>query len=182
MLARLIVVISCFILLPCIAFSQAFNPYQHAYQGWNGDKIKKASPFRAFLNKFSLTVGAGYGRTFYNHQVTSDVLETPDGLVILDQYSFSSDSIQFSGVINWLNAPTIYDGNETYGPTSPNRVLYADSAEIRYGGSGYNVAGTCYTALRHPAIQNWGWNSLRATWNQRAYSACSGAVYIYPEF
>ncbi len=139
MRVRLIVVISYFIFISTVAMSQAFNPYQHAYQGWDGDKIKKASSFRAFLNKFSLTVGAGYGRTFYNHEVTSNVLETPGTLVMLDQFSFTPDSIRFSGVMNWLNAPTVYDGNETFGPNSPNRVLYADSADIKYGGNGYNI-------------------------------------------
>ncbi len=128
------------------AFGQAFNPYQHAYQGWDGDKIKKASPIRAFLNKFSLNVNMGYGRTFYSHKINSDVLEiAPNNsgaepkLVILGDYSVSGSTINYNGITNWLNSPQPDSGAVMLGPNGPGRILYADSSEIKYGGSGFNI-------------------------------------------
>ena len=134
-----------FIIIVVIAFcsnlanGQVFNPYQHAYQGWDGDKIKKASIFSAFLNKFSLNVSLGYGRTFYSHTVNSDVLETTPRLIILGDYSTFGDSINYTGVIDWLNAPSVVSGEEFIGKESGKRILYTDSSEIRYGGSGFNI-------------------------------------------
>lgn len=118
---------------------QAFNPYQHAYQGWNGEKIRKASGVRSFLNKFSANATFGYGRTFYSHIVQADVLETPDKLVMLGEYTLAGDDLQYTGVVDWLNAPTIVDGNTNVGPTTRNRILYTDSSEVKYGGSGFNI-------------------------------------------
>ncbi len=118
-------------------FGQAFNPYQHSYQGWNGDKIKKASPFRAFLNNFSLDVSVGYGRTFYSHVVNSDVLETPDKLIMLGDYTQTGNSVDYTGVVDWLNAPSIVTGTEVVGGES--NILYSDTSEIKYGGSGFNI-------------------------------------------
>jgi hypothetical protein len=135
-------------------FGQAFNPYQHAYQGWDGDKIRKASPIRAFLNKFSLNVDMGLGRTFYSHKINSDVLEiaphreyVPNGdsvgvgpkLVILGDYSASGNSLNFNGVTNWLNSPQPDSGMVVMYPDGPGKILYADSAEIKYGGGGLNI-------------------------------------------
>jgi hypothetical protein len=130
-------------------FAQAFNPYQHAYQGWDGDEIKKASSVRAFLNRFSLNVNVGYGRTFYSHKANSDVLEivpqsptaagTPAKLVMLDEYSISGDTISYGGIINWLNAPQPDSGTVVLSPNGPGSILYADSSGIRYGGSGFNI-------------------------------------------
>lgn len=135
-------------------FAQAFNPYQHAYQGWDGDKIKKASPIRAFLNKFSLNANLGYGRTFYSHKINSDVLEiaphnqfVPGAdsvsvdakLVMLGEYSTSGGSIDYVGITNWLNAPQPDSGNVVLYPNGPGSILYADSSVIQYGGSGFNI-------------------------------------------
>ncbi len=132
----------CFVFLfigNSLLFAQAFNPYQHAYQGWDGDKIKKASPIRAFLNKFSLNVNGGYGRTFYSQTINSDVLETPEDIIILNEYTVTGNSVSYTGIINWLNAPTSTTGTADISPTSENRILYADSADNRYRGSGFNI-------------------------------------------
>ena len=152
--------IACVGLLFCAAesMSQTFNPYQHAYQGWDGNKIKKASPIRAFLNKFSVNASLGYGRTFYSFKLSSDVLEVgpknvlsdpsnpnsdsisiPASLIMLGGYKLGPDSINYSGIVNWLNAPTVVEGAEYLGPESSNQVLHVDSADIKYGGSGFNV-------------------------------------------
>lgn len=122
-----------------IAFGQAFNPYQHAYQGWNGDNIKKANPVRAFLNKFSLNTSLGYGRTFYSHNVNADVLETPDKLIMLGEYTLTGDDIEYTGLVDWLNAPTVVEGNAVIGGSTGNNILYSDSSTIGYKGSGFNI-------------------------------------------
>ena len=134
--------------------AQAFNPYQHAYQGWDGDKIKKASPLRTFLNKFSLNTHIGYGRTFYNHEINGDILEiaphkafVPNGdsanigskLVIIGDYTTSGSSINYRGITNWLNYPQADSGSVALSPNGPGSILYADSAGNRYGGSGFNI-------------------------------------------
>lgn len=122
-----------------LAISQAYNPYQHAYQGWDGGKIKKSSPIRAFLNKFSLNVSLGYGKTYYNHIVDYDVLETPDKLIALEDYTLSNDTINYTGVIDWLNAPSVVSGYKLVDQDYGNTILNSDSSEIRYHGSGYNI-------------------------------------------
>lgn len=122
-----------------LAYSQAFNPYQHAYQGWNGEKIKKASPIRTLLNKFSVNSSLGYGRTFYSHKVNSDVLETENKLIMLGEYTIANNNVDYTGVTDWLNAPTITTGTASLDSGSNNYILYSDSSEIKYGGSGYNI-------------------------------------------
>lgn len=119
--------------------AQAFNPYQHAYQGWDGDKIRKASPIRAFLNRFSLNVSSGYGITFYSQEISSDVLETPEDIILLNEYNLSGNTINYSGVVNWLNEPTFVEGTADVTPGGDNTILYADSAQIKYAGNGFSV-------------------------------------------
>lgn len=130
-----------FLLVFCTSFSfgQLYNPYQHAYQGWDGDKIKKASIVRAFLNKFSLNTSLGYGRTFYKHVVLTDVLETPEKLIMLGEYTQSGNNIDYTGVVDWLNAPSEISGSTVVGQNTENHILYTDSSENKYRGSGYNI-------------------------------------------
>ena len=137
-----------------LAFGQAFNPYQHSYQGWNGEKIKKASPIRTFLNKFSVNANIGYGRTFYSHEINSDVLEIAPHkeyvpgmdsasigpkLVMLGEYTTTSGSVDYYGITDWLNYPQRDSGIVDLGPGGPGNILYADSSAIKYGGSGFNI-------------------------------------------
>ena len=129
--------ITSIILVLCtnLAFGQAYNPYQHAYQGWDGGKIKKSNVISAFLNKFSLNASLGYGRTFYSQTIDSDVLESPN-ITILRESNLSGDTLNYSGTINWLNAPEFVTGSN---PDNSYRILDADSSEIRYKGSGFNI-------------------------------------------
>lgn len=122
-----------------LAYSQAFNPYQHSYQGWNGEKIKRGGLVRAFLNKFSLNASLGYGRTFYSHKVENDVLDSPDKLVLLNDYTITGNSINYSGITDWLNSPTAVNGTASLDSGSNNYILYTDSADNKYGGSGFNI-------------------------------------------
>lgn len=134
-----IIIIGVLTLCTSVAYGQAFNPYQHAYQGWDGEKIRKASPIRAFLNKFSANATIGYGRTFYSHDVNSDILETPDKLIMLREYTLAGNNIDYTGTTDWLNAPDSVMGFNTIDPTAGVNILYADSAENGYRGSGFNI-------------------------------------------
>jgi hypothetical protein len=128
-----------FILFSNLAFGQGFNPYQHAYQGWDGGRIKKAGPIRAVLNYFSLNVSLGYGRTFYSHVVDTDVLESPEKLVMLGEYTLAGDNLDYVGVVDWLNAPVGVTGSTLVGPDYENKILYANGEEIKYRGSGISI-------------------------------------------
>ncbi|NJN24812.1 MAG: hypothetical protein HC819_01885 [Cyclobacteriaceae bacterium] len=134
-----VILIFVFLLEVESAFSQTFNPYQHAYQGWDGDKIKKASPFRAFLNKFSANISIGYGRTFYTMKPQNDVLEGGASLVLLGDYTTGSDTVPGIGIINWLNSPEVVNSPSDPYATNAGQILNADSAEIKYAGSGFNI-------------------------------------------
>lgn len=127
------------ILFSNLTYGQGFNPYQHAYQGWDGGRIKKAGPIRAVLNKFSLNVSLGYGRTFYSHVVNTDVLETPEKLIMLGDYTLTGDNIKYTGVVDWLNAPVGVGDSIFFGANYGNRILYSDSSEIKYRGAGLNI-------------------------------------------
>ncbi len=122
-----------------MVFGQGFNPYQHSYQGWNGEKIKKASPLRTILNKFSLNTSLGYGRTFYSHELKNDVLETPEKLILLQKYTVTGNSVDYTGITDWLNAPISVTGTAAIGSNSDNAILYADSAMNGYKGNGFNI-------------------------------------------
>ncbi len=116
-----------------------FNPYQSRYQGWNGDQIYR-SPIRKFLNFFSLNVSMGYGRTFYNVKPGVDVLETPERIILLNNYSINGNSVSYSGVSNWMNSPDSVAGTVAIGNNiGDNRVLFNDSSATGYRGSGYNI-------------------------------------------
>ena len=121
------------------ARAQAFNPYQNAYQGWNGEGIKKGSFIRRIMNKFSANISFGYGHTFYSHVVPTDVLETPDKLIMLGNYNVSGNQVTYTGVTDWFNAPVTVNGTMDIGPGSDNRILFADSAQNKYKGPGFSI-------------------------------------------
>jgi hypothetical protein len=139
----------CAVFLVSFALSaQGFNPYNHSYQGWDGDELKSSSPIGNFLNKFSLNVHVGYGRTFYSHSISSDVLEIPHPeftgggntrLIILDNYRTTGNELEYQGTSNWLNAPKLEEGVVQLYPSGPGRILNAGSSAIEYAGSGSNI-------------------------------------------
>jgi hypothetical protein len=112
--------------------AQVFNPYQHSYQGWDGNKIRR-SHVRAFLNRFTLSVSSGYGRTFYAHEVEADLLESVDEQIMLSEYTLTGTTINYKGVQHWLNAPRTVEGTRTLG--ADRRLVGLDTANIGYRGS-----------------------------------------------
>ena len=117
------------------SYAQYFNPYQENYQGWGGDNIKR-SPIRAILNKFSLTVSSGYGRTIYSHEIKSDLLESESEQILLGNYSINGNQITYKGAVNWLNAT-----QSTSGIADLNNYTFVnkDSASLRYRGPGNSL-------------------------------------------
>ncbi len=114
--------------------AQTFNPYQHNYQGWDGGRIRK-STFRAFLNKFSLSLSTGYSRTYYAHEVESDLLEAPGETIMLSDYSISGNQITYKGVRYWLNGPEVAEGTALLG--DGYNLLTRDTLSLGYrGGAG----------------------------------------------
>jgi hypothetical protein len=158
---------------------QIFNPYQHDYQGWDGNNIKR-SPFRAILNKFSLSISTGYGRTFYSHQLDGDLYETDRRSVLLGDYSLPQDSINYTGVINWFNAPELVSGKARL--TDDSRVVSSDTTDIVYkgGGNSYPLAVSLTFDINRFRIGG-GFNyELHSV---REMTPKSGAMYSYkPDF
>lgn len=123
------------------AFPQGFNPYKVG-----GQPDIKRSPIRAVLNKFSLIVApGGYGRTFYSNPIESgNVIEYNNNVYLLDNYWMDRDSIRFSGLGSWMTNPTIV--RKALAPDEEHRILYSDSLDLFYRGSGYNIP---LTAILH---------------------------------
>jgi hypothetical protein len=114
---------------------QGFNPYK----GYWEPEIKR-SPFRAILNKFSLNVSGGYGATFYKHDLgNSAVLDNENQLVILSAYGLSGDSLNYSGVVNWLNNPQEVNGSIFVDSTTNYAILSPDSGAVAYNGIGSSI-------------------------------------------
>lgn len=117
------------------SYAQYFNPYQENYQGWGGDNIKR-SPIRAVLNKFSLTISSGYGRTIYSHEVKADLLESDTEQIMLGNYSLNGNQLTYEGAVNWLNATqsesAIVDINDY-------NFVNQDTVSIRYRGPGNSL-------------------------------------------
>jgi hypothetical protein len=116
--------------------AQTFNPYQHNYQGWDGNRIHR-SPFRAFLNKFSLSVGGGYGLSYYRHDLPGDLLTSEDSKLILGSYSVTGNEVNFTAAANWLNAPQLATGSVTL--VDSWELIPADSAMQIYRGKGHSA-------------------------------------------
>lgn len=117
------------------AISQGFNPY-HPY----GKPEIKRSPFRAFLNKFSLIATAGVGGTFYKTDLTGfNVYEANDNVFLLDNIQITADSTQIAGLANFNTSPA----NSFFGALNsddPNyRILGADSVDAVYKGTGLDI-------------------------------------------
>lgn len=116
-------------------YAQHFNPYQENYQGWDGDHIKR-SPIRAILNKFSLTVASGYGRTFYAHEFNAKILESYSAQIMVGSYTLNGNEISYKGAANWLNATQEKSGTVSL---SEYNFVNQDTISIGYRGSGNSI-------------------------------------------
>jgi len=115
-------------------FAQAqpgFNPFAP-----DRETNIKRSPFRAFLNKFSVMASFGYGRTFYNIPIESGgILENGNEPVLLESANQGAYT-SYNGVSNWVTNPVLVSDSV---PSSGITIYDADTSGIRYSGSGYSI-------------------------------------------
>ncbi len=115
-----------------------------------GQKPKR-SLIRTFLNKFTLGVSTGYGKTLYSHKFDGGVgliQKGPDSLFIFDNVlNVSNDTISLVHT-GWLNNPvalnSVIIGTDTISangiPIDPGDfIIDTDTARVRLRGRGRNT-------------------------------------------
>ena len=101
-----------------------------------GGKQPHSYPFRAFLNKFSVNLSTGYGRTFYRHDLSGfGYVRNTQGTLISPSVSAGST---VSGYRNWLSEATpgtlvLASDENTY------RTVAADEGELALRSGGYSI-------------------------------------------
>ncbi|MEQ9422797.1 MAG: hypothetical protein RJQ09_00160 [Cyclobacteriaceae bacterium] len=86
-----------------LAQDQAYDPYT----GQVTDVYR--SPFRAFLNQFSINFSTGYARTKYTHELTGFYFVQTSDQQLLVNNNVGDLPEEFSGVTNWFNQVAIAD-------------------------------------------------------------------------
>ncbi len=100
-----------------------------------GVKQRPSYPFRAFLNKFSINLSTGYGRTFYRHDLTGyNYVRNAQGSYITP----GAVGGNLVGYRNWFNAATpatvaLGDDEEAY------KLVPAGDGEIAMASGGYSI-------------------------------------------
>ncbi|WKN43101.1 hypothetical protein [Tunicatimonas pelagia] len=100
-----------------------------------GQDDQSSYPLRAFLNKFSVNLSSGYGRTFYRHTLTNNnYVRTSAGSFIYP----NGESGTNPAYANWFNG--VSPANLTL-PTNPDSLtlVTSDSSSINMQGGGYNI-------------------------------------------
>lgn len=94
------------------------------------------SRIRQVLNKFSLTITSGYGRTFYSHELNDfALLQKEDNFYIIDNSTLSTSGSN-AGYKNWMTDPELVEGLFV----GPNDVLVAsDTTNIGYKAKGTSI-------------------------------------------
>jgi len=97
------------------------------------NKPKPAPPIRKILNKFSLGISTGYGRTFYKHEFSDIVLlQKRDSLLyVFSQESDISDDEITQAYPNWFNAAPVAS-NVAIDRANNDFVVSSDSVKIGY--------------------------------------------------
>ena len=123
------------VILGVIFFCSSFiTQAQPGFESMGYDD-RPSYPLRAFLNKFSVNVSSGYGRTFYRHTLTNNnYVRTADGSFIYPNGE-QGTSPAYS---NWFNraVPTALTL-----PSNPDSLtlVTSDSSAINMRGGGYNI-------------------------------------------
>ncbi len=126
---------SCLLLLVVFcALSQGMaqhNPFGNDY----GNDIKR-SPIRKILNKFSLGVGTGFGRTYYSHDLDDFALvEKGEQLYIIDKTTFNATGTN-QGYTNWVSDAQVTNSLLI----APGDVVsQSDTANLTFRGIGNNI-------------------------------------------
>nr|WKN36247.1 hypothetical protein K4G66_28185 [Tunicatimonas sp. TK19036] len=121
------------LLLLCSPFliyaqDQGFDP-----MGYND---RPSYPLRAILNKFSVNISSGYGRTFYRHELTDyNYLRTSEGSYIFPN---TERGATVNGYSNWFNKAVPAQFIIPDNPDSLTLVT-SDSSSIMMKGGGYHI-------------------------------------------
>lgn len=109
-------------------------PYSPADAGRNSEQGIKRSPVRAVLNKFSISVMSGYGRTTYKHDLSGfSLLKKADNLYIMEG---SGANPPLTGYSDWFVDPKKINGLSV-GPG--DTFISSDTAEIDFRAGGGNI-------------------------------------------
>ena len=107
--------------------AQTFDP---------GVRKRPSYPFRAFLNKFSLNLSTGYGRTFYRHDLSGfGYLRNAQGSFITQGPTSSGTAVGYS---NWFSgaepATTVVGSSD-----EDFKAISSDEGTIDMQGGGYSI-------------------------------------------
>ncbi|MGB3779767.1 MAG: hypothetical protein WA960_15505 [Tunicatimonas sp.] len=100
-----------------------------------GVKQRPSYPFRAFLNRFSVNLSTGYGRTFYRHDLSGyNYVRNAQGSYITPGLTGGN----LIGYSNWFNAATpatvaLGGDEESY------KLVPANDGEIAMASGGYSI-------------------------------------------
>ena len=122
-----ILFLACFLSVAGVSvYGQGFDP---------GGQRRHSYPFRAFLNKFSVNLSSGYGRTFYRHDLTGySYLRNAEGSFITPQ--LLGDTL--AGYSNWFNrvtpaAFTLGSDEDTY------KAVSSEDSVLLLKSGGYSI-------------------------------------------
>ena len=107
-------------------YAQGFDP---------GGKRPHSYPFRAFLNKFSVNLSSGYGRTFYRHDLTEfNYLRNAEGSYISPEL-LGASPVGYSNWFSRVTPATITLGDEE----DAYKAVLSDSGAISMKSGGYSI-------------------------------------------
>lgn len=112
-------------LLPLSAAAQGFNP-----EG----RRQSEYPVRAFLNKFSVNLGSGYGHTFYNHTLNNYAYVATPGNGFITGMANLSEGDTVSGIDQWHFNPV-----QNQFAVDSFRMVAADSGSLFMNGGGHTI-------------------------------------------
>ncbi|MBR9999766.1 MAG: hypothetical protein KFF73_12395, partial [Cyclobacteriaceae bacterium] len=114
----------------------AMGQWNDPYAAFIDQQVRK-DPFREFLNNFSFSFTAGYGRTFYRHELPGYGVIHKDDSLFTGLYLFTlSDSLNspFTGYQNWLNAPETTAVDRIENIDQDNQIL-GDTVRLGFKGN-----------------------------------------------
>ena len=131
-----IIKLLCIWALIAVTVLPAMGQINDPYAAFIDQRIQK-NPFRQFLNKFSFSFTAGYGRTFYKHQLPGYGIINKDDSLYTGLYLFAladSSNSPFTGYKNWLNAPEASTVDRFENIDQKNQVL-GDTVRLGFKGN-----------------------------------------------
>ncbi|MDN5216783.1 hypothetical protein QQ020_32230 [Fulvivirgaceae bacterium BMA12] len=104
--------------------------------GFNPDKVEpQTSAFRKFMTNFSFNLQAGYGRTFYTHDIPQLAILRNNGEILITEDDNPGVNNPISAYRYWLNDPQ--EINTTF--NTNDQLISSDSTTLRMTGRGNNI-------------------------------------------